>query len=227
MKFLIQKIRREIRNWDLCRRNEGLRLDGSVSALGCTFGRHNMVCGRTVISTTSMGDYSYIGVNGRIAGTSIGKFCSIGPNVSIAPGKHPTNFVSTHPIFYSMTFNCDSRFSTQQRFEEAVGVEIGHDVWIGNRVTILDGVKVGTGAIIAAHSVVNKDVEPYSIVGGAPARHIRYRFPAKKVSMLLKTKWWDQEDGFFRAHVDLFASDTGFDQLMQILASMKGESDPS
>jgi acetyltransferase-like isoleucine patch superfamily enzyme len=131
-------------------------------------------------------------VNARITRANIGAFCSIGPEVIIGGlGTHPTNFVSTHPVFYSRLCQSGITFSSENLVEELKSVTVGNDVWIGARALILDGVTIGDGAIIAAGAVVTTDVPPYAIVGGVPAKIIRYRFSEDIISILLEWKWWE------------------------------------
>ncbi len=139
---------------------------------------------------------TYISKNSMISMTDIGKFCSIGPNFLCGYGIHPTNGISTSPSFYSTSKQNGISFCTNNKITERKRIQIGNDVFIGMNVTILDGVNIADGAIIAAGSVVVKNVEPYQIVGGVPAKHIRYRFNSEQISKLLEIKWWDwkQED---------------------------------
>lgn len=156
--------------------------------------RNNRFGKGTNINVSKIGRHTYI-VNARIARANIGAFCSIGPEVIIGGlGTHPTNFVSTHPVFYSQLCQSGITFSTENLVEELKSVTVGNDVWIGARAMILDGVSIGDGAIIAAGAVVAADVPPYAIVGGVPARVIRYRFPEDVVSILLDWKWWFLSD---------------------------------
>lgn len=141
---------------------------------------------------SSVGSYSYIAKSSEISYTDIGKFCSIGAEVWIGVGKHPPNFISTSPVFYStLNKQLGFSFSDKQLFEEFSRCTIGNDVWIGSRVMILDGISVGDGAIIAANSVVTKDVAPYSVVGGVPAKLIKMRFDEATVEKLVHEKWWN------------------------------------
>ena len=94
-------------------------------------------------------------------------------------------------------------------------VEIGNDVWIGSHVLILDGVTIGDGAVVAAGAVVTKDVEPYAIYGGVPAKLIKYRFPPKTIEMLLKMKWWDKEEKWIREHTEDFEDVERFTRLYE------------
>lgn len=124
--------------------------------------------------------------------SSIGSFCSIGPEALIGGlGKHPTSFLSTHPVFYSRKRQSGITFSQgHQHFDESAKTIIGHDVWIGARSIILDGVMIGDGAVVGANAVVTKEVPPYAIVGGVPAKIIRFRFDENVRNLLLAWKWW-------------------------------------
>lgn len=130
---------------------------------------------------------------------NIGRYCSIGTNVKTITGTHPTKlYVSTHPAFYSTKKQAGFSYVDKDSFIEDIYVDednhvsvIGNDVWIGSNVVILPGVHIGDGSIIAAGAVVTRDVEPYTIVGGVPARQIRKRFDDKVIEKLLKIKWWN------------------------------------
>ena len=111
----------------------------------------------------------------------------------IGLGKHPVHFVSTHPAFYSSHKQFITFADKNDYFEEYEKVTIGNDVWIGTRVMIIDGVSIGDGAIIAAGAIVTKNVEPYSIVGGVPAKLIRNRFNDQDIEFLKKFKWWNKD----------------------------------
>lgn len=156
---------------------------------------------------TRLGRYSYISHGSRIANCEIGSFCSIGPNVVVAPGRHPVARLSTHPIFYSPEGQVPDIWVTSPAYRENGRVKIGSDVWIGMNSVILDDVKIGDGAVIAAGSVVVGDVEPYSIVGGIPARHLRFRFSEDVRGILLGSKWWDLPVSTLRRYLPLFQQD--------------------
>ncbi|WP_404324928.1 CatB-related O-acetyltransferase [Cobetia sp. UIB-001] len=145
----------------------------------------------------SLGAYSYI-VSGYLCGVDIGNYCSFGENVQIGRQSHPINWVSTSPFMYlrhDKILSCakenKNKFNNTKPPTSLVKTEIGNDVWIGHGALILPGVKIGTGSIIAAGSVVTKSVEPYSIVGGNPAKFIRFRVPVEYIKPLLNSKWWE------------------------------------
>ncbi|WP_218648126.1 CatB-related O-acetyltransferase [Winogradskyella forsetii] len=150
---------------------------------------------------SDLGLGSYINNSCYFPKTKIGKFCSIGSNVKIITGDHPLDGnISTHPSFFSLRKQAGFTFAEQQTFNEVkyadvnknYCVRIENDVWIGSNVLILSGVTIKTGAVIAAGSLVIKDVEPYTIVGGVPAKKIKTRFSENEVSYLLQSKWWDK-----------------------------------
>ncbi len=133
--------------------------------------------------------------------SSIGNFCSIGDNVTIAKSNHPTSYISTHPFLYEKKRGIISKDITIDNNDK---VTIGHDVWLGVNSTILPGVSIGNGAIIAAGAVVTKDVEPYAIVGGVPATLIRYRFSKKHIDFLQKAQWWNLPSSEIKEEIDSF-----------------------
>lgn len=151
-----------------------------------------MIYADVVVINSFIDDYSYVGGGSRVQYAKIGKFCSIGPEVRIGLGKHPIHLRSTYPGFYAKDV---SFYGVTPEYEnpeyEYEPISIGNDVWIGCRAMILDGVKIGDGAIIAAGAVVTKDVPPYAIVGGVPAKIIKFRFEPTHIEELLESKWWD------------------------------------
>lgn len=141
---------------------------------------------------TEVKDFSYIGSGSKIINASIGKFCSISKNVNIGFSLHPVNYFSTSPIFFAEKNGTGSSWVKGKIFDDSSPkVIIGNDVWIGMNSSIMGGVKIGDGAIIGSHALVTKDVPPYSIVGGVPARIIKYRFEQEVIDDLLILKWWD------------------------------------
>ena len=140
---------------------------------------------------------------------TIGAFCSIAEDVKIfvgAFGIHPTQLPSTFPLaqLYGHPGNrSPESFSHVNRF---LDIEIGNDVWIGRDATIMAGVRIGNGAVVGTNSVVTRDVEPYSIVAGIPARHIRYRFLPDVIAQFQSLRWWDYPDDHLRKKMALFYS---------------------
>lgn len=147
------------------------------------------------ISYCNFGKHSYTGMNTVIMKTDIANFCAISWNVTIGPGEHDYSRVTSHSFLYN-DFNelKPSHVVAYNRFEKPC--IIGNDVWVGCNATILRGVTVGDGAVIAANAVVTKDVPPYAIVGGVPAKVLKYRFSQDIINALLDIKWWD-----FPAHL--------------------------
>ena len=154
-----------------------------------------------------IGKYSRVGRSCFITNATIGNFTAIGKDTIIGLGKHPTNYLSTNSIFYkkgSWIFHDD--WVTEIDFEDSSKIIIGNDVWIGRRAIILDGVEIGDGAVVAAGAVVTKDVPPYAIVGGVPAKVLKYRFESEIVKRLLEIKWWNFSDEMIISNIDLFHS---------------------
>lgn len=175
-----------------------LRFKGARIENGCTITQNTTIKNFTrifnnvIINNCNIFEYCYIGRNSLIQNTTIGSFCSIANDVIIGLGAHPSHYFSTSPIFYRKKNILNiNLISEDLPFEEYKKIEIGSDVWIGARAVILDGVIIGHGAIVAANSVVTKDVPPYSIVAGIPARILKYRFSNEKIERLLKSAWWN------------------------------------
>jgi acetyltransferase-like isoleucine patch superfamily enzyme len=158
------------------------------------FGNYNIVFNDVLMDSCAIGDHTYIQKRTTIFNADIGKFCSIASGVSIGPGVHKTDGVSTHPVFYLYNTPLIKKFSDKDLFIPSKRTTIGHDVWIGERAIVLDGVTIGTGAIIAAGAVVTKDVAPYAIVGGVPAKQIKFRFKESEIDSLLKSEWWNKSE---------------------------------
>ena len=177
-------------------KNKNLSISLSlVTIRNCSFGYHNRIYDNSILSNVSLGDYTYIGGDSRIMNTVIGKFCSIGPSVWIGGlPSHPLNLKSTFPGFYQKD---SSYYGIEPEYEynesEFKQVIIGNDVWIGARAMIMDGVTAGDGAVIAAGAIVTKDIPPYAIVGGVPAKIIKFRFPEDKIKEMLASEWWNDK----------------------------------
>ena len=183
---------------------------GSNVALSSFFEGQNNVWNNASFSGY-MGYGSYIGHSSVISG-KIGRFSSIAYDVKTISGKHPTSkFVSTHPAFFStakqagFTYVSENLFNeTSYADDEGHKIVIGNDVWIGAGSLLLAGVRIGDGAIVAAGAVVTKDVEPYTIVGGVPAKQIRKRFTDEEIEFLLSFKWWEKDVAWIAANASKF-----------------------
>ena len=143
------------------------------------------------VINSSIARYSYVGARSVLRNTNIGSFCSIAENVKIGYGNHPINRLSTSPLFYNRNNIFNRSFIQDSSFEEFIPTVIGHDVLIGANVFIKDGLKIGDGAIVGAGSVVTKNIAPYEVVAGNPARHIKYRFNEVIKTKVMALNWWD------------------------------------
>lgn len=186
-------------------KNDHLQLDYLADVQNCTFGKYNNIYKFSKLRNTQLGDFSYVSKNSQVYNTKVGKFCSIGPNVLFGLGVHPSaEFVSTHPIFYSSLGQSQLVFHTENLFDEFPFSEIGNDVWVGANAIIKDGVKIGDGAIIAAGAVVTKNIPPYAVVGGVPAKVLKYRFSETEIEFLQEFKWWDRDLEWIKGNKDFF-----------------------
>ena len=138
-----------------------------------------------------LGEYSYIAKNCMIRHCEIGKFCSIGPNFCCGLGIHPTDGISTAPMFYSTAKQNGMTLCGENKVKESKQTVIGNDVFIGANVTVLDGVRISDGAVIGAGAVVVDDIPPYAIAVGVPAKVVKYRFDEPTVKALLEKQWWN------------------------------------
>lgn len=161
-----------------------------------TVGRRCEVLRGSRLEYASLGDYSYLGEECEVADASIGRFTAIANRVRIGAPNHPMERASQHrftycPEYYDAGCERDAGFFARRRGDR---VRIGNDVWIGHAAIILPGVSVGDGAVIAAGAVVSRDVAPYTVAGGVPARPIRERFPSAVARRLARIAWWDWPD---------------------------------
>lgn len=155
------------------------------------------------VYNSKINKYTYVGRGSNIINTNIGAFCSIAPGTKIGLAKHPINMISTSPVFYSKK-NILKKCFKEYSFEEYDKTVIGNDVWIGLNCIIKSGITIGDGAIIGAGSIVTKDVEPYTIVAGVPAKKIRKRFSEEQINKLIEIKWWEWEDEKIEKYSDAF-----------------------
>jgi acetyltransferase-like isoleucine patch superfamily enzyme len=176
------------------------RFSSAIIDEGCSFnnktklGYNSRVLSNCVLNNSELGSFSYVGKNCLIQNTIIGKYCSIANNVSIGLGKHPTKHFTTSPLFYKRnnTFKINL-VDKDLEFSEYKKTIVENDVWIGYGAIVLDGIKISNGAIIGAGSIVTKDIPPYAIAVGIPAKIIKYRFDNNKIDKLIKSSWWDND----------------------------------
>jgi phosphonate metabolism protein (transferase hexapeptide repeat family) len=159
-------------------------------------GRRCEILAHSRIEYAALGDYSYLGENCDVADAVIGKFTAIANSVRIGAPNHPMGRASQHrftyvPEYYEASASRDRDFFADRRGDRVV---VGNDVWIGHAAILLPGVTVGDGAVIGAGAVVSRDVAPYTIVGGVPARAIRKRFDDDVAASLRRIAWWDWPD---------------------------------
>ena len=157
-----------------------------------------------------VGAYSYVAKNSNITNCTIGKFCSIGPNFCCGLGIHPTDGISTSPMFYSISKVNGVSLVEQNKVVESKHTTIGNDVFIGANVTVLDGVTIGNGAVIGAGAVVSKDVPPYAIAVGCPIRVIKYRMTEEQIVAMQRIQWWNWDDERLQEVERIFEDIDGF-----------------
>lgn len=183
---------------------------------GCTIGRRVDLQRMAMIFNTEIGDFTYTGRNFTCWNAKIGKFCSISWNVGVGGANHDYNRISQHAFLYASQFGLIKKGQKEgyNRFEsECI---IGNDVWIGCNAVICRGVKIGDGAVIAAGAVVTKDVAPYTIVGGVPAKIIKRRCSEDLAARLQKTQWWNLSVETIKNNFELFNANITESNVMQI-----------
>lgn len=200
--FQLNGIRKKVKIRSSCNISRGSEFEGCNS-----IGKNSCFSGY-------MGYGTYMGEECHISAT-VGRYCCIGQHVRTAFGNHPIEeWVSLHPAFFSVSKQANFTYVNENRFAEYsygdesrhTAIKVGNDVWIGDSALIIAGVKIGDGAVIAAGSVVTRDVPPYAIVGGVPAKIIKYRFNEKQIEELLDIKWWNRPEKWIKNNVDYFAN---------------------
>lgn len=169
------------------------RIHPTAELKACRLGRYAAVGERVILREVTVGDFSYFERHAEAIYTVIGKFCSIAANTRINALEHPVERATTHKLSYRPNeyfryLGVDKDFRERRRSKQ---VTIGHDVWIGHGAVILPGVSVGNGAVIGANAVVTRNVAPYEIVAGVPAKFLRLRFPPEIIERLQRLAWWD------------------------------------
>lgn len=165
--------------------------------------KKSAICSGVRFYRGKIGKYSYIGNNSFVIDTDIGNFTSISTDCYIGGASHPIDWVSTSPVFHKWENIMKKNFSRHD-FEIFKKTKIGNDVWIGNRVMIKSGVTIGDGAIVGMGSVVTKDIGPYEVWAGNPAKLIKKRFDDETIKHLEDINWWDWEDDKIKKYANLF-----------------------
>lgn len=166
--------------------------NGSSATFDSKIGEKSRLMSGCIINHSVIGSYTYICRNAVIQNTKIGNYCSISHELICGLGAHPLDLFSTSPIFYRANNTFGLKIVDKDSdFKEYKPISIGNDVWIGARVTILDGVRIGDGAVIACGAVVTQDIPDYAIAGGIPAKIIKYRASREKIKKYIENQWWN------------------------------------
>ncbi|MCG9793512.1 xenobiotic acyltransferase family protein [Flavobacterium algicola] len=180
---------------------------------------YNRVGSNSSVGNSEINKFSYIGDFSKVNNCIVGKYCSIGGNLSVGLGSHPTDYVSTSPVFYSESNYWNIKVAIKSNFDE-YGIEktqIGNDVWIGVNVVILDGVKIGNGAVIGAGAVVTKDIPDYAVAVGVPAKIIKYRFDKEIITLLQKLEWWNKDMDWLSQNNQYFQKSLKLEQILSLI----------
>lgn len=175
----------------------------------CTIHKTSKVCSGSHLINVVMGKHSDIGYDCTLINTEIGAFCSLGANIVIGGASHTIDWVSTSPVFNENKDHLTKKFS-HHKYDLHNHTIVGNDVWIGNCVLIKANVKVGDGAVIGMGSVVTKDIPPYEIWAGNPAKFIRKRFTDDEINKLNTIQWWLWDDEKIQEYAPFFANTQEF-----------------
>lgn len=168
------------------------RVDPTATIRDSTLGAWTAIGARTSIAESTLGDYSYVVSDCQVIYAEIGKFCSIAAASRINPGNHPLERAALHHFTYrSESYDLGADDSDFFQWRRDHRVTLGNDVWIGHGAVVLPGITIGSGAVLGAGAVASKDIPPFAIAVGVPAKTLRFRFPEATVERLLRLAWWD------------------------------------
>ena len=171
----------------------------------CNISREAAVYRGTKLVNTSIGKYSYISPNCEIVNTKIGNYTSIANGCAIGLGIHTNSYISTSPVFTQKYNGTGAQWINENCVNPLdFSIQIGNDVWIGARVIIVGNISIGDGAIVGTGAVVTKDIPPYAVVGGVPAKIIKYRFDEVIIDKLLNINWWNLPKNKLERNIKLF-----------------------
>lgn len=190
--------------------SHGTRIMSHRASLSASYGKGVLIGqGTYVEKNVDIGDYSYVNSNSYVENCSIGKYCSISSGVYVSPFEHNLSYKTTHPILFNQRQGFISKSIPMHRDR----VVIGNDVLISLNAVILQGVSIGDGAVIGAGAVVTRDVEPYEIVGGVPAKHIRYRFDVSTIQSLCELKWWNWDANKIKKNIQFLRNEADYTEV--------------
>lgn len=199
--------------WRLGCREKGVRIAGGVMLKRVTCGPYVNIAHHAEVADAELGKRTSVGRYTKIRDASIGSYCSISWDVTIGAVSHPMNRPSSHAFSYRSQFGiieCDESLSGER-------VTVGNDVWIGCGAIVMPGLTIGDGAVIGAGAVVTKDIEPYAIVSGVPAKLMRYRFDGETVDALESLRWWDWDDSTLKARIPFFKAPLSSEALEKLV----------
>ncbi len=197
--------------------HSSLRMENSNIADNVELGRNSIISRSTLSNNvriydncflykTKIDSHTYVNQYAQLLRVNIGKYCSIASHVYVGAAPHPMDRITTHPMTFLNDFGhfIEEDDPEVKSMREETRTSIGHDVWIGQGVVVMPNIGINSGAIIGAHSVVTKDVPPFAIVAGNPAKVIRYRFDDETIQKLMSIAWWDWDETLIKARISDF-----------------------